>query len=71
MDSVILFILQWQQNQTLPFVLQPPCFISAESTRNMNCPGILTLDMDVTLIMSGVLDAGNDEMNNIKQKRKK
>ena len=45
--------------QTLPFVLQPPCFIPAESTRNIKSPGLLTLDMDVTLIISDVLDAGN------------
>jgi len=49
--------------QTLPFELQPPCLISAESTRNINSPvkSASTLDMDAILTTSGVPDAGNSK----------
>ena len=47
--------------QNLPFVLQPPCLISAESTRNINSPVKVasTLYMDVILTISNVFDPGN------------
>jgi hypothetical protein len=49
--------------QNLPFVLQPPCLISAESIRNINSPVTVgsTLYMDVILTISDVLDAGNEK----------
>ena len=47
--------------QTSPLALQLPCLISAESTRNINSPvkSASTLDMDVILTISDVLDPGN------------